>query len=57
MALNTEAIVMPINDTIELSQVYPQYSDWISHFFLLCVTKKNSISLQQWVSIRNIPYK
>lgn len=24
MVLNTKAIVMPINDTIELSQIYPQ---------------------------------
>lgn len=40
MVLNTEAIVMPINDTIVLSQMYSQKTLNFS-LFLLYVTKKN----------------
>lgn len=38
MVLDTEAIVMPINGTIELSQIYPQNALNLSRF-LLFMTK------------------
>lgn len=40
MVLNTEAIVMPIHDTIELSQIYPPNSPTELTFPIICDKKK-----------------
>lgn len=57
MVLNTEAIVVPINDTIGLSQIYPQHILTELLTFPIIYDQKKSIALQEWVSIRNIPHK
>lgn len=44
MVLNTEALVVPINDTIELSQIYPQNTPAeLLTFPIICDQKKKKI--------------
>jgi len=48
---------MPINDTMELSQIYPQNTLTEYLTFPIIYDQKIFISLQPWISIRNIPHK